>query len=217
LSAHDVADVPTGVVTVTSTVVLAVPAGDIAVILVSLTTVKLVAGFEPNFTAVAPIKPEPVMVTEVPPDVWPDCGEIPVTCGEAAAYVNLSAGDVADVPPEVVTVTSTIPVPAGDFAVILVVLTIFTSVAGVMPNFTVVPVPKLFPVMVTVVPPAVEPEVGEMPVTVGAAAVYVNLSTSVFAEVPAGVVTVTSSVPVPAGDIAVIWVGLSTVKLVAAV
>jgi hypothetical protein len=102
LSAHDVDDVPPGVVTVTSTVPL--PDGDFTVILVSLTTVTLVAGFEPNFTAVAPVKPEPVIVTDVPPDVWPYAGEMPVTFGAAAVYVNWSADDVADVPPEVVTV-----------------------------------------------------------------------------------------------------------------
>jgi ABC-type methionine transport system permease subunit len=86
-----------------------------------------------------------------------------------------------------------------------------------LPNFTAVALPRLVPVIVTVVPPVVGPDAGEIPVTVGPAAVYVNLSAGVFAEVPPGVVTVTSSVPVPFGDIAVILVSLTNVKLVAAV
>ena len=56
------ADVPVGVVTVTSTV--PVPGGLSAVIVVSLTTVKLVAGVVPKSTAVAPAKPLPVIVTD---------------------------------------------------------------------------------------------------------------------------------------------------------
>ena len=61
------ADVPAGVVTVTSTV--PVPAGLSAVIVVSLTTVRFVAGVVPKSTAVAPVKLVPVIVTRVPPAV----------------------------------------------------------------------------------------------------------------------------------------------------
>ncbi len=56
---------PAGVVTVTSTT--PVPAGLSAVIEVSLTTVTFVAGVVPKSTAVAPVKPVPVIVTSVPP------------------------------------------------------------------------------------------------------------------------------------------------------
>ena len=52
---------PPGVVTVTSTV--PVPGREVAVIEVALLTVKLVAAVAPNLTAVAPVKPVPVMVT----------------------------------------------------------------------------------------------------------------------------------------------------------
>jgi hypothetical protein len=69
--------VTAGVVTVTSTV--PVPAGAAAVIWVSETTVNEVALLTPNFTAVAPVKPVPVMVTEVPPAAGPEVGLIPVT------------------------------------------------------------------------------------------------------------------------------------------
>ena len=73
---------PAGVVTVTSTV--PVPAGLSAVIEVSLTTVTFVAGVVPKSTAVAPVKPVPVIVTSVPPSVGPLVGLTPVTVGAAA-------------------------------------------------------------------------------------------------------------------------------------
>ncbi len=69
IRAVEVADVPAGVITVTSTAPL--PAGLSAVIVVSLTTVTPVAGFVPKSTAVAPVKPVPVIVTEVPPAAGP--------------------------------------------------------------------------------------------------------------------------------------------------
>ena len=79
---------PEGVVTVTSTVP-AVPAGLVAMMLVSLTTLKLVAGTVPKSTAVAPVKLVPVIVTDVPPNVGPVVGLMPVTAGAAAtSYVN---------------------------------------------------------------------------------------------------------------------------------
>jgi len=61
------------VVALTSTVPAAC-AGLTAVMVVSLTTVKLVAGVAPNFTAVAPVKPVPLIVTEVPPAAGPLSG-----------------------------------------------------------------------------------------------------------------------------------------------
>ena len=81
-SAADVADVPTAVVTVISTV--PVPAGEVAVIWVLELTVKPVAGVAPNVTAVAAVKPVPVMMTVVPPLVGPAVGEIDVTVGADA-------------------------------------------------------------------------------------------------------------------------------------
>ena len=68
-----------------------------------------------------------------------------------------------------VTVTVAAPaVPAGVVAVMDVLLTTTTLVAAVVPNFTVAPVAKLVPVIVTAVPPAVEPVFGDTLVTVGA-------------------------------------------------
>ncbi len=71
-SAAEVADVPSGEVTVTFTT--PVPAGLTAVIEVSLTKVKLCAAVVPKSTAVAPLKPVPEIVTLVPPPSGPAKG-----------------------------------------------------------------------------------------------------------------------------------------------
>ena len=81
-----------------------------------------------------------------------------------------SAALVALVPPAVVTVTSTVPaLPAGAVAVICVALFTVNDVAFVAPNFTAVAPERFVPAIVTLVPPASGPEVGEIPVTVGGA------------------------------------------------
>ena len=73
------------------------------------------------------------------------------------------------VPPDVVTVMSTIPAEqAGEVAEICVAELTVKPGELVIPNFTVVAAEKFVPVMIIVVPPATNPFVGEMPVTVGA-------------------------------------------------
>ena len=61
---------PATVVTLTGTE--PEPAGDVAVIWPSESTVKEAAGFDPNFTAVAPSRSAPVTVTDVPPPADPE-------------------------------------------------------------------------------------------------------------------------------------------------
>jgi len=76
------------------------------------------------------------------------------------------------VPPALVTKTLLLApaVPAGEVAVILVALTKLTLVAATPLMLTTLgPATKLVPVMVITVPPAVEPLVGEILATVGAA------------------------------------------------
>ena len=73
---------PPGVVTKTLAVP-AVPAGVVTVMLVELTTTRLVAAVPPMVTAVAPVKSVPVMVMLVPPATGPLVGEILVTVGAA--------------------------------------------------------------------------------------------------------------------------------------
>ena len=82
--------------------------------------------------------------------------------------MNWSAAEVADVPPVVVTLTSTTPVPAGEVAVIEVAELTVKLAAAVPPNATALAPVKFVPVIVTDVPPATGPDVGEIEVTVGA-------------------------------------------------
>jgi hypothetical protein len=112
--------VPFGVVTVTSAT--PEPAGETAVICVSLSTLKLDATAAPKRTAVAPVNVVPVIVTLVPPAPGPDDGLIAVTAG-GGTNVKWSAEVVALVPPGVVTAMSTVPADsAGTVAVILLEL-----------------------------------------------------------------------------------------------
>ena len=70
--------------------------------------------------------------------------------------------------PLLVTVTVTAPaLPTGVVAVILVLLTTVTLLADAVPKVTVAPEAKFVPVMVTAVPPVVEPLFGLTLVTVG--------------------------------------------------
>ncbi len=88
---------------------------------------------------------------------------------DGTVKVNWSAGALmADVPPGVVTVTFTVDaLSAGEVMVMDVEEFTTRPVPATVPNFTAVAPVKPVPVTVTVVPPAVEPEVGLTPVTVG--------------------------------------------------
>jgi hypothetical protein len=82
-SALPLAEVPLGVVTVMSKVPNG-SGGATALMDVSDTIVKEVAGVVPNSTSLAPVKPLPVMVTLAPPTVVPLLGVTPVTAATAA-------------------------------------------------------------------------------------------------------------------------------------
>jgi hypothetical protein len=70
--------------------------------------------------------------------------------------------------PFTVTVTVTEPaLPAGVFAVIVVLFVTTTFMAAALPNVTVAPAAKFVPVMVTAVPPEVDPLFGLTLLTVG--------------------------------------------------
>ena len=67
-----------------------------------------------------------------------------------------------------VTVVVTVPtVFAGVVAVMVVPFETETLVAAAVPNLTLAPAAKFVPVIVTAVPPAIGPEFGETPDTVG--------------------------------------------------
>lgn len=169
MSVAEVAEVPSVVVTVTSTVP-ATWAGDVAVIDVEPWTTTLVPWLPlPNVTVELRLKFVPVMVTCVVPVVVPDDGLSEVTVGTGESKVNRSALEVADVPADVVTVTSTLPdACAGAVAVIVEELPTVTLVPAVPPKLTVAPDTKFEPEMVTTVPPAVDPVLGLTAVTAGA-------------------------------------------------
>jgi len=77
---------------VTKTLALpTVPAGVVAVIVVSLTTTKLAVA-PPMVTAVAPVKLVPVMVTVVPPDAGPLVAVTLVTVGAGCETVGVGDG-----------------------------------------------------------------------------------------------------------------------------
>ena len=213
-SATDIAEVPTALVTVISTVPAAC-AGDTAVICVPELMTKLAAAVPPKLTAVAPPKPVPVMITEVPPPVLPAPGLTEVTTGDPK--VNRSATDAAEVPTALVTVISTEPAAcAGDTAVICVPELMTKLAAAVPPKLTAVAPPKPVPVITTEVPPAVLPAPGLTDVTTGVP--KVNRSAVEIAEVPTAFVTVISTEPAAcAGDTAVICVPELMTKLAAAV
>jgi len=75
-------DVPPGVVTVT-VAAPATPAGAVAVICVAELTTTFDAAFAPKFTADAPVKFVPAIVTDVPPATGPLVGLSDVTVGAA--------------------------------------------------------------------------------------------------------------------------------------
>src|SRR5438105_2578031 len=143
--------VPPGVVTVMATA--PEPAGVTAVILESLSTLKLIAWTVPKLTPVAAVNPLPLMVTWLPPAFGPKLGFREATTGRAA-NLNRSPGPAALVPAGVVTVTSTVPAfSAGEVAVIWVLLSTVNEVAATLPKFTAVAPPKAVPAIVTEAPP----------------------------------------------------------------
>ena len=118
---------------------------------------------------------------------------------------------LAAVPPGVVRVMGAVTIPTGMTVVTEVGLTTVKS-ASRSPNFTdVVPV-KFVPVSVTV--PPIAPLVGEKLVMVGTGTM---VKTEALEAVPSAVVTLINPVAAPLGMTAVMDVGLTTVKLVAAV
>jgi hypothetical protein len=102
-----------------------------------------------------------------------------VIFGGGFRYVNAFA-NVADCPSGLVTVTETVPVPRGVVRLIVLVLVtvVIALTAWVVPKVTVKPGKKPEPVMVTLVPPASEPEDGLTPTMVGFAAVTAWLPTA---------------------------------------
>jgi hypothetical protein len=151
---------PLWLLTVTVTVTApAACAGTVAVIDVLFTTTTFVAAVPPKVTLAPAAKFVPVIVTPVPPVVSPLFGETLLTIGDVV-YVN----PLTRLAFWLFTVTVTVTVPAapgGVLAVIVELFSTFTLVAGTPPNVTLAPETNFAPVIVTAVPPAVGPRLGE--------------------------------------------------------
>jgi hypothetical protein len=162
---------PSGFVTTTSSVAQEPQAAVTAVICVELTTLTWVAGWPPMLTARrGPFtKPLPVMVTWVPPREGPVRGPMEVTVG-AAVLANVNAWlRTTEVPSGLVTRTLLRPAVAGGVVTVSwLELTNTTFAAGTLPKSTWAPAAMPLPERVTRVPPLSEPEIGVMPVMVGA-------------------------------------------------
>jgi hypothetical protein len=214
-SADEVNEVPPAVVTVISTCPDA-SAGDVAVIDVSEFTLNVEAATVPNITAEAAVSPVPVMVTEVPPLVELVLGEMRVTVGAGAVYVNSSPATAGEVPAIVLTSTSTTPdASAGDVAVIDVSEFTLKVEPATVPNITDDAAVRPVPVIITEVPPAVGPRFGLTASTVGGEATPDPKVNDTLALAPVGPSTVTETVPIPAGVVAVSSVEETTVTFVA--
>ena len=163
--------VPPGVVTETVTG----PAtwdGVLAVMVVGLVTLSVVAATVANVSEEAYVRLAPVTVTAVPPVPVPAAGVTDVMVGAGWTNVN-DVVDVAD-PPGVVTEIVTGPYRwALVVALIWVGLVTVKLAAAVVPKVTAVAVKwtpeKWVPVIVTAVPPVVDPVFGETLLTVGVA------------------------------------------------
>ena len=191
--------VPPGVATVTLPVVA--PAGTVAVIWVLELTVN-VAAVPLKLTLVAPVKPVPVITTEIP--TVPLVGLSPAITGAGIVTVNSSP---LLAPAGVAATTLPVVAPAGTVAVIWV-LELTVNVAAVPLKLTLVVPVRLVPVMATEVPAG--PLVGLRLLRVGSGADTVKGRPLLG---PPGVVTTTLPVLAPGGTLVVIWVAEFTVNV----
>jgi hypothetical protein len=147
-----------------------------------LKTTGGVAGLSPKVT-VAPLwKSVPVMVTTVPPTTGPEFGKALLMVGAGPTMggglpSNVKApSKVSDLVSGFVTLTSTLPGSCtGVTASMLVEVTELIFAAGTSPNRTLAPFWMSVPAVVTVVPPVVGPEAGEMPVSFGGVMAFSQL------------------------------------------
>ena len=110
------------------------------------------------------------------------------------------------------------PDPEGDAATTSLSEITFMLVAALEPKWIALAPENPLPFTATRVPPTCVPELGLRPVTTGAVGlVYVKRSALERRLVPKGVVTVTSTLPSPFGDTAVIELAELTTKLAAGV
>ena len=186
------------------------PEGATALIELSLRIVNT-AGLAPKNTSVTAVKPVPVRVTLLPPATGPPVGDKLVRVG-AEIYWNIAPLLVAYA---LSTVTAIVPAePAGDVAVTVLSEITVKLVAAVVPKNTSRVLIKPAPVMVTIVPPAVGPDVGAMELMTGAGW---KLKLSELFVPPGDVILIGTAPTTWAGVTASTSVSLTTVKLAAGV
>jgi hypothetical protein len=176
------------------------PAGTVAVIWVSESTVNL-ATVPLNVTRVAPVKFVPVIVTAVP--TGPEVGVKP----EMIGLVIVNAGVLA-IPPGVVTPMGPVVAPVGAVAVIWV-SELTVNFAAVPLNLTAVVPMNPDPVIVTTVPTG--PADGVSPEIAGTGDA-VTVKADALAAAPPAFLTLISPVVAREGTVAVIWVSELTVN-----
>jgi hypothetical protein len=155
----------------------------------------------PNFTAVAPVKLVPVIITVVP--AMPVAGVKLVILGSTLKFVALVA-----VPAALTMLSLPVVAPTGTSAAIDVAETTVKFVALMPLNLTAAAPLKLVPVIVTLVPTA--PLAGVKEVIVGGLTTTNMLA---LVAVPPGVITVIVPVAADAGTVVVIWLSELTVKV----
>jgi hypothetical protein len=196
---------PLGVVTPIEPVVA--PAGTVAVIWLSELTVNR-AVVPLKSTPVAPAKPLPEIVTELP--TGPLDGLKPLIAG---GTVTVKLPELVPVPFGLVTLIAPLVAPTGTVAVIwLSESTLKLAVAPL--KSTALAAAKPLPEMVTLVPTG--PLAGLKPLTTGGTGT-VTVKPLELVPVPFGLSTLIGPVVAPAGTVAVIWTLLPTVKAAAAV
>ena len=159
------AEVPYGVISRTSTR----PGerfGAVRVTDFSEFTLMLLAAVEPNKILVTSTKPEPLIVTWVPPLADPVVADSLVIFG-AGTYRNRAWLVTVLVPDGLVAFTVTVPEPFGATTATWVSDSTLILVAGRLPNITLLTPDRPTPVNVTTVPPPALPAAGDTPVTDG--------------------------------------------------
>ncbi len=164
------------------------------------------------------MNPVPVIFTVVPPLVDPEVGVSEEMVGVGALKVYVSPVPDVAVPPGVVSWTLTAP-DTPDFVTALTIVGLVTVKldAVVDPNLTAVAPMNPVPVIVTVVPPLVVPEVGVSEEMVGVGALKVYVSPVPDVAVPPAVVTLTLTAPATWGLVLAWTVVLVLEMIVAAV
>jgi hypothetical protein len=203
--------------TVTLILPVVAPVGTVAVICVAEFTVKLVAATLLKLTAVAPVKPVPVIVTTVP--TGPDVGVKDVIVAQVAATVK-SVELVAAVPTPVSTLIFPVVAPEGTDAMIWVALATEAARAAVVLNVTAPALSeasrRFVPVMLTEVPTG--PHVGVNEVMVGAQVPgLVTVKFVLLVPTPGSALSTVIAPVVPAATSARICVAETIVKFAAGV